>query len=61
MKHNSAISSSSTPQLYVPYCDANGNVMGYWDAQGNVVAEYTHDAFGKLIASSGSNAFVDGF
>ena len=27
--------------------------MGYWDAQGNVVAEYTYDAFGKLIASSG--------
>jgi len=49
MKHNSATSNSSTPQLYVPYCDAYGNVMGYWDEQGNVVAEYTYDAFGKLI------------
>ena len=42
--------------IYVPYCDAYGNVMGYWDEQGNVVAEYTYDAFGKLIASSGSMA-----
>jgi len=24
---NSATSNSSTPQLYVPYCDAYGNVM----------------------------------
>ena len=48
MKRNGAI--------YIPYHDAYGNVMGYWDAQGNVVAEYTYDAFGKLIASSGSIA-----
>ena len=32
--------------------------MGYWDAQGSVVAEYTYDAFGKLIASSGPMADI---
>ena len=52
------ISNSSTRQLYVPWYDAYGNVMGYWDAQGNVVAEYTYDAFGKLISSSGPMADV---
>ena len=44
--------------IYVPWYDAYGNVMGYWDAQGNVVATYTYDAFGKLIASSGPMADV---
>ena len=44
--------------IYVPWYDAYGNVMGYWDAQGNVVAEYTYDAFGELIASSGPMANV---
>ena len=44
--------------IYVPWYDAYGNVMGYWDAQGNVVAEYTYDAFGKLISSSGPMADV---
>ena len=44
--------------IYVPWYDAYGNVIGYWDAQGNVVAEYTYDAFGKLIASSGPMANV---
>ena len=39
----------------------NGNIMGYYDAQGNVVAEYTYDAFGKLIASSGPMAEVFSF
>ena len=53
-----AISNSSTRQLYVPWYDAYGNVMGYWDAQGNVVAEYTYDAFGKLIIEKGSDFSV---
>ena len=55
---NSTTPNSSTRQLYVPWYDAYGNVMGYWDAQGHVVAEYTYDAFGKLIASSGPMANV---
>ena len=44
--------------IYVPWYDAYGNIVGYWDAQGNVVAEYTYDAFGKLISSSGPMADV---
>ena len=44
--------------IYVPWYDNNGNVMGYWDAQGNVVATYTYDAFGRLISSSGPMADV---
>ena len=58
---NSSTTNSSTRQLYVPWYDAYGNVMGYWDAQGHVVAEYTYDAFGKLIASSGPMADVFSF
>ena len=54
--YNSSTPNSSTHQLYVPFYDNNGNVMGYWDAQGNVVATYTYDAFGKQIASSGPMA-----
>ena len=45
-------------KLSTHWYDAYGNIMGYWDAQGNVVAEYTYDAFGKLIASSGPMADV---
>ncbi len=44
--------------IYVPWYDAYGNILGYWDAEGHVVAEYTYDAFGKLIASSGPMADV---
>ena len=55
---NSSTPNSSTRQLYVPWYDAYGNVMGYWDAQGTIVAEYTYDAFGKLISSSGPMADV---
>ena len=55
---NSSTPNSSTRQLYVPWYDAYGNIMGYWDAQGNVVAQYTYDAFGKLISSSGPMADV---
>ena len=58
---NSSTPNSSTRQLYIPFYDAYGNVMGYWDAQGNVVAKYTYDAFGKLIASSGPMADVFSF
>ena len=58
---NSSTPNSSTPQLYVPWYDAYGNVMGYWDAQGNIVAEYTYDAFGKLISSSGPMADIFSF
>ena len=40
--------------IYVPFYDAYGNVMGYWDKQGNVVAEYAYDAFGRGVAKNGT-------
>ena len=45
-------------KLSTHWYDAYGNVMGYWDALGNVVAEYTYDAFGKTIAATGSMADI---
>ena len=29
-----------------PGYDDNGNVIGYWDESGSIVAEYAYDAFG---------------
>ncbi len=42
--------------IYVPWYDAYGNILGYRDAQGNVVAAYTYDAFGNIINQSGTMA-----
>ena len=39
--------------VYVPFYDNIGNVTRYLDENGNMVAQYTYDAFGKLIAKSG--------
>ena len=39
--------------IYVPHADANGNIVRYTDTAGNVVAEYTYNAFGRTIAQSG--------
>ena len=44
---------------YVPSYDNIGNITRYLDANGNTVAQYTYDAFGKIIAHSGS--FADFF
>ena len=44
--------------FYFPACDNNGNVTKYIDEQGNVVAEYTYDAFGSTIAQSGPMADI---
>ena len=44
--------------FYFPGYDNNGNVIGYWDESGSIVAEYAYDAFGKTIASSGSMASI---
>lgn len=44
--------------IYVPFYDAYGNVMGYWDEQGAIVAEYSYDAFGRTVAKSGTMADV---
>ena len=40
--------------FYFPGYDNNGNVIGYWDESGSLVAEYAYDAFGNTISSSGS-------
>ncbi|MBR3798651.1 MAG: hypothetical protein IKK36_07025, partial [Bacteroidales bacterium] len=42
--------------IYIPCYDNNGNITKYVDANGNVVASYTYDAFGKLIAKAGALA-----
>ncbi|MBR3085389.1 MAG: RHS repeat-associated core domain-containing protein [Kiritimatiellae bacterium] len=42
--------------IYVPFYDNNGNITHYCDAQGNVVASYTYDAFGNTITQSGPMA-----
>ena len=44
--------------FYFPGYDNNGNVIGYWDEYGDLVAEYAYDAFGNTISSSGSMASV---
>ena len=43
---------------YFPGYDNNGNVIGYWHEEGDLVAEYAYDAFGNTISSSGSMASV---
>ena len=42
--------------ILVPFYDAYGNVMGYRDAEGNTVAEYVYDAFGRTVAQDGTMA-----
>ena len=44
--------------IYLPSCDNNGNILKYVDANGNVVASYSYNAFGALIAESGTLADV---
>ena len=39
--------------IYIPCYDNNGNITRYLDANGNVVAQYTYDAFGNIISESG--------
>ena len=44
--------------FYFPAYDNNGNITKYIDESGNVVAEYTYDAFGRTIAQSGLMADI---
>lgn len=44
--------------VYIPLFDANGNVIAYVDAQGNIVAEYLYDVFGNMLEQRGSMADV---
>ena len=48
--------SNSQLQLYVPFYDSNGNITHYCDANGNIVAQYTYDAFGNLLSATGPMA-----
>ncbi len=52
----SAVQAKARPNLRT--YDNNGNVIGYWDESGSIVAEYAYDAFGNTISSSGSMASV---
>ena len=42
--------------IYIPHCDAYGNIVRYSDTVGNVVASYTYGAFGNILSASGSLA-----
>ena len=44
--------------IYVPHRDANGNIVRYTDAAGNVVASYTYGAFGNTLSAIGALADV---
>ena len=52
---HSSTPNSSTPslphsQLYVPWYDSNGNIMGYWDESGKVAVSFNYGAFGETSA-----------
>ena len=42
--------------FYFPGYDNNGNVIGYWNEDGDLVAEYAYDAFGNTIYEDGDMA-----
>jgi len=54
---------SESGSHYFPAYNGNGDVMVYFDASGNIVAEYVYDVFGRRIMSIGTKAndFVYGF
>ena len=52
----SAIQAKAKPSLRT--YDNNGNVIGYWNEDGEIVAEYAYDAFGNTIYEDGSMADV---
>ena len=48
LKYNGAI--------YIPLYDANGSVIGYLDAMGNLVATFAYDAFGNELSSTNNQS-----
>ena len=38
--------------FYFPGYDNNGNVIGYWNEDDDLVAEYAYDAFGTRAADA---------
>jgi len=49
-----AIQAKAQPSLRI--YDNNGNVIGYWNEDGEIVAEYAYDAFGNTIYEDGDMA-----
>jgi RHS repeat-associated protein len=47
--------------IFIPLYDANGNITKYLDVNGNVVASYVYDAFGRVLAKSGALANIFAF
>ena len=58
-RFNSSTPNSSTPQLFFPTYDANGNVSEYVTTNGEVVAHYDYSPFGETLIESGD--FADTF
>ncbi len=48
-------------QIFIPFYDANGNVIAYVDENGTLRAEYVYDAFGKPVSQSGDMADIFSF
>lgn len=46
----------NSTEIFVPLYDAQGNVIAYVDQSGEVVANYTYDAFGNTIMQTGARA-----
>ena len=44
--------------IYIPHRDANGNIVRYTDAAGNVVVSYTYGAFCNTLSAIGALADV---
>ena len=53
-----SINATDSVPSYMHFYDNNGNISRYCDAQGNVVASYTYDAFGKTISATGPLAHL---
>ena len=47
---------SRNGNFYFPYYGINGDILGYVNEDGNVVASYTYGAFGEPVSISGSMA-----
>lgn len=56
MRHWRSFVSKAKRHFLYPIFDAYGNVLGYTDAQGNIVAKYAYDPFGKIVGKSGAMA-----
>ena len=44
--------------VYLPVCDANGNITEYLDGSGDVVAHYAYSTFGKQLLAEGEIGFT---